>query len=98
MRMNIDQLSLEIAGHTLGGELNKSQVTEVVRDLFEVLAENIAEGHEINIPNFGKFRRKDKPAREGRNPSTGQPVDIPAKKTPNFLPAKQLKMQVNGDA
>jgi nucleoid DNA-binding protein len=96
MKMNIDNLALEIAGYSLDGELSQAQMKEVVRDIFEVLGENIADGHEVNIPNFGKFRRKETKARTGRNPKTGDTIDIPAKKTPNFLPAKQLKEAVNG--
>lgn len=95
MKVSIDQLALEIAGHTLEGELTQKQTKEVVRDIFVVIAENMADGHEISIPNFGKFRRKTTSARTGRNPKTGEPVDIPAKKTPNFLPSRQLKEQVN---
>jgi DNA-binding protein HU-beta len=48
-------------------------------------------GEEVNLPGFGKFKVKDSPARTGRNPSTGEPIDIAASRKLAFSAAKQLK-------
>ena len=94
MKMNIDQLALEVAGST---NLKQQKAREVVRDIFAQIAANMEEGHEINVPNFGKFDRQDKKARQARNPRTGEMVEVPAKSVPRFRPAKQLKAKVNGE-
>jgi DNA-binding protein HU-beta len=92
MKMNIDQLSREIAAdHDLG----HGKTREIVRGIFAAITENMAEGHEITIPDFGKFRVKSRPEREGRNPKTGETMTISAKTAPNFLAAKGLKEAVN---
>lgn len=94
MKLTIDQLALECSD-AFG--MTKKDAKAHIQGMFEIIAENMAEGHEINIPGFGKFRRKDRAARMGRNPKTGEEMEIPAKSTPNFLAAKQLKLAVNGD-
>lgn len=95
MKVKIDDLALEIAADTLEGSLNKRQVKEVVRDIFAAIAENVIQGHEVTVPGFGKFRRKESAERSGRNPKTGDTIVIPAKKAPAFTPAKELKAMVN---
>lgn len=92
MKLTIDQLALEVS-ETF--DMTKKDAKAHVQGLFDVIAENIAEGHEITIPGFGKFRRKDRPARTARNPRTGEQMDVPAKSVPNFLPAKALKESCN---
>ena len=92
MKMSIDQLALEL-GEELG--MNKKDAKAHVASIFAVIAENMAEGHELNIPGFGKFRVKSRPARQARNPKTGEMIDVAAKTVPNFLAAKQLKETVN---
>lgn len=92
MKMNIDQLAREVAADH---EIHQGKAKDVVRGIFTAIAENIAEGHEVTIPDFGKFRRKDRPARVGRNPATGEAMDIAAKSVPNFLAAKGLKERIN---
>lgn len=88
MKLTIDHIALECSDQ-LG--MTKKDAKEHIAAIFAILAENMAEGHEINIPGFGKFRRKDRPARTGRNPKTGEAMEIPAKSVPHFLSAKQLK-------
>jgi len=48
-------------------------------------------GEEVNLPGFGKFKVKDNPARQGRNPATGETIDIAASRKLGFSPAKQVK-------
>jgi DNA-binding protein HU-beta len=93
MKLTIDQLALECSDE-LG--MTKKDAKAHVAAIFGIIAENVAEGHEVNIPGFGKFRRKDRPERTGRNPKTGEAMTIPAKSVPNFLAAKQLKEACQG--
>lgn len=69
---------------------NKDAKEAVVR-MFALIAENMQDGNEVNIPSFGKFKLRDTPAREGRNPMTGETIKIPAKKAIKFTPSKPLK-------
>lgn len=91
-KVSLDQFALEVSDD-LG--MNKKDAKAHVAAIFEILAENIAAGHEVSIPGFGKFRRKDRPARTGRNPKTGESMEIEAKSVPNFLAAKALKEACN---
>ena len=60
------------------------------------LVDAAVKGEEASIPGFGKFKVQAKPARTGRNPSTGATIEIAASKKVAFTPAKQLKDAVNG--
>lgn len=55
-----------------------------------------AKGDEVSLTGFGKFKIKVKPAREGRNPATGETIQIAASKTLTFVPAKAVKDILNG--
>lgn len=92
MKVTIDQFALECS-EAFG--MSKKDAKHHVQAMFDILAENVADGHEINIPGFGKFRRKDKPARTARNPRTGEQMEVAAKSVPNFLAAKALKEACN---
>lgn len=92
MKMNIDQLALEL---TEDFGMTKKDAKKHLLAIFEVIKENMAAGHELNVPGFGKFRVKNRPAREARNPKTGEMIPVAAKNVPNFLPATQLKEAVN---
>lgn len=76
--------------------LTKTQAKSVVEDVLKGIAEAAAKGEEISLNGFGKFKVQDKPAREGRNPSTGEKIKIAASKKLIFQPAKALKDAVNG--
>lgn len=88
MRIGLKEIALEVSDQF---GMSKGRAEQNVRAMFEIIAANVAEGHEVTIPGFGKFRRKDKAERQGRNPKTGEAMTIAAKSVPNFLPAKQLK-------
>ena len=91
MKVSIDNLALEVSAET---GMSKKETKALVQFIFAVLTENLSRGDEVNIPGFGKFRVKETAARQGRNPKTGETIDIPAKKAVKFLPAKQLKDEV----
>jgi integration host factor subunit beta len=68
----------------------------VVNAMFEAMAEVLARGKRIEIRGFGSFGVKERRARQGRNPKTGDVVDVAAKRIPFFRPGKELKVEVNG--
>lgn len=76
--------------------LTKTQAKVIVDGVFKAIAEAAASGADTSIPGFGKFKVKDTPAREGRNPSTGATIAIAASKKLAFTPAKAIKDVLNG--
>lgn len=76
--------------------LSKTDARKVVDGVFAAIADAAAKGDEISLNGFGKFKIKDSPAREGRNPSTGATIQIAASKKLAFSPAKAVKDKLNG--
>lgn len=79
----------------VGAALSVSNIqgAAAVNAVFDVIAEALAEGDPVNITGFGKFEAVQTKARTGRNPKTGESVDIPAKTAIKFRPGKGLKGQ-----
>lgn len=77
-------------------DLSKANARAYVDAVFTAIADAAAEGEEITINGFGKFKVKDVPAREGRNPSTGATIQIAASRKLTFAPAKAVKDKLNG--
>lgn len=75
--------------------LTKVQAKAIVESVFNQISEAARSGAETSIPGFGKFKVKDTPEREGRNPSTGAPLKIAASKKLTFAPAKAVKDALN---
>jgi len=75
--------------------LAKGQVQQMVDDVFDLIAEGLAKGEKIDLRGFGTFSVRDSAARTGRNPQTGEPIAIPARRVPGFKPGKELKEKVN---
>ena len=92
MKMTMKQLAAEISADM---QMSNKAAEIQLKAIFECIGENVAAGHEINIPGFGKFKTNHRPAREARNPKTGEMVPVAAKTVPKFLPAKQLKEACN---
>jgi DNA-binding protein HU-beta len=74
---------------------SESQTTQLVNAVFDTIQEALAQGEEVSISGFGSFRVVDRPSREGRNPQTGEPIQIAARRSPTFSPGSQLKRVVN---
>ncbi|SLK12650.1 HU family DNA-binding protein [Novosphingobium mathurense] len=91
--MNNNDLADVIAAE---GGLTKSDARKLVDGVFAAIADAAAKGEEVSINAFGKFKVKDTPAREGRNPSTGATIQIAASKKLAFSPAKAVKDKLNG--
>ena len=69
---------------------------DAVNTIFDSMIESLRGGERIEIRGFGSFQVKLREAREGRNPKTGEPVHISAKRTPFFKVGKELKEMVDG--
>ncbi|HHY21990.1 MAG TPA: HU family DNA-binding protein [Bacilli bacterium] len=75
-------------------ELTKKDAGNAVNAVFELISETLASGDSVQLIGFGNFEVRDRAARKGRNPQTGEEINIPASKTPAFKPGKQLKEAV----
>ena len=78
-------------------ELRAQEVEQVVDIFFEEIAQRLAEGVRIELRGFGAFSTRVREARTGRNPLTGEAVDVPAKRVPYFKPGKEMRNALNPD-
>ncbi|MDN4074571.1 MULTISPECIES: HU family DNA-binding protein [Fictibacillus] len=72
-------------------QLSKKDATKAVDAVFEAIAETLKEGNKVQLIGFGNFEVRERAARKGRNPQTGQEIEIAASKVPAFKPGKALK-------
>lgn len=77
--------------------ITKKDASDVVESVFETIATTLANGEEVDIAKFGKFKLNERPAREGRNPLTGEPISIKASKALSFKASSVLKSAVKGE-
>jgi integration host factor subunit beta len=76
-------------------EMPRKESETVVETIFESIISALRENDKIEIRGFGSFRTRQRRGRIGRNPKTGEKVDVPPKKIPYFKPSKELKEFVN---
>jgi len=76
-------------------DLTRKDSEIIVETIFESIVTSLRAGDKIEIRGFGSFRTRQRKPRVGRNPKTGDRVDVPAKKIPFFKPSKELKDVVN---
>ena len=74
--------------------LNKREAKELVDMLFNDIKNLLSEGHEVKLSGFGNFQLRDKSSRPGRNPRTGEDVEISARRVVTFKPGQKLKESV----
>jgi DNA-binding protein HU-beta len=91
--MNNNNLAEAIAADA---GLTKADARQVVDRMLTAIVDAASKGEEISLTGFGKFKVKDSPAREGRNPSTGEAMQIAASRKLTFAPAKAVKDKLNG--
>ena len=77
-------------------KITKAQAKQLVDAVLEAMRAALVSGEEVNLPGFGKFKVQDKPARTGRNPATGEAIQIASSKKVAFTAAKALKDAVAG--
>jgi integration host factor subunit beta len=76
-------------------DLTKKQSEVVVYTVFHSIIGALRRGEKIELRGFGSFRIRLREPRKGRNPKTGDGVDVPTKKVPYFKPGKELKELIN---
>jgi len=91
--MNKTQFIASLAPHFNGSKKEAAHAVEIV---FDSIVRNIQKGEDVTINDFGKFKKVDRKARKGRNPFTGETIQIKASKKVRFLPAKALPEVVSG--
>ncbi|MDX8359874.1 MULTISPECIES: HU family DNA-binding protein [Bacillaceae] len=72
-------------------ELSKKDATKAVDAVFDTILETLKTGDKVQLIGFGNFEVRERAARKGRNPQTGEEIEIPASKVPAFKPGKALK-------
>jgi integration host factor subunit beta len=80
---------------TAAGELTRRDGEVIVETIFDAVIGALKSGDKIEIRGFGSFRTRQRNSRIGRNPKTGERVEVPAKKVPYFKPSKELRDLVN---
>lgn len=86
--MNKSDLIAKVSEST---DLSKKDVTKAVDAVFEAITEALQNGDKVQLVGFGNFEVRERSARKGRNPQTGEEIDIAASKVPAFKPGKALR-------
>jgi DNA-binding protein HU-beta len=76
-------------------DLPKASAAKALEAVINTVSNSLKGGEQVVLVGFGTFSVKDRPARTGRNPQTGQPIEIAAARIPNFKAGKALKDAVN---
>ena len=79
----------------IGPRISKTECNSVVDVLLSSITEELAQGNSVEIRGFGTFKVRERKARMGRNPSTSEPVAIPARRVPVFTPSKNFRNSVD---
>jgi integration host factor subunit beta len=79
-------------------DLTKKHSEVIVDTVFRSIVAALQRGEKIELRGFGSFRLRQREPRKGRNPKTGDKVDVPPKKVPYFKPGKELKELINREA
>ena len=86
--MNKTELINAVAEQT---DLSKKDATSAVDAVFDVVTGSLQKGEKVQLIGFGNFEVRERAARKGRNPQTGDEIEIPASNVPAFKPGKALK-------
>jgi DNA-binding protein HU-beta len=89
--MNKKQLIEQMVEHT---DSPKGEAEKHLEAFTTAVSQALKAGEEVQLPGFGKFYVREQKAREGRNPQSGEKMNIPASKVPAFRPGKSLKESV----
>ncbi len=91
--MTKDELVQNVAS---ASGLSQADADRAIKALTESIREAVAQGDKVQIPGLGTFDRRERSARQGRNPQTGETIDIPATNVPGFKAATAFKNEVSG--
>ncbi|MEB3188393.1 MAG: HU family DNA-binding protein [bacterium] len=89
--MNKEDLIKQVSAKT---RLSQKDVGEVINAALGVVSESLTEGERVTLVGFGTFQVRERSAREGRNPRTGEVIQIAAKKSAVWIPGKGLRERV----
>ena len=78
-------------------ELRADEIERVVDVFFDEISERLAKGGRVELRGFGAFSTRERDARQGRNPRTGESVSVPGKRVPYFKPGKEMRARLNAD-
>ncbi|MBI2941627.1 MAG: HU family DNA-binding protein [Chloroflexi bacterium] len=84
-------IAKEIAGRR---GMTQAKAMDVVNDIFTTITDSLSKGDEVRLTGFGTFRIAEREARPGRNPRTGEPIQIPASRRPTFTSGSGLSEAV----
>ena len=90
--MNKTELRDAIASHA---ELTNAQADQALEAVIHSITKAVSSGDKVTVPGFGTFEPRERAARTGRNPQTGESMEIAASKAPAFKPAAAFKSAVN---
>jgi integration host factor subunit beta len=76
-------------------ELRADDIERIADVFFDEIAQRLAEGGRVELRGFGAFSTRDRDARKGRNPRTGDAVEVPGKRVPFFKPGKEMRERLN---
>ena len=76
-------------------EITKAKASQALNGFIEAITQSLQEGNSVALTGFGVFNTSDRKAREGRNPQTGEPMQIKASRVPRFKAGKGLKEALN---
>jgi integration host factor subunit alpha len=76
--------------------LSKKEATDITETIFEIIRQSLEHGESIKLPGFGNFSVREKSVRVGRNPKTGEEMEISARKVVSFKPSQILRDRVQG--
>jgi DNA-binding protein HU-beta len=86
--MNKAELIAKVSETT---DLSKKDISKAVDAIFDAITEALQNGEKVQLVGFGNFEVRERSARKGRNPQTGEEIEIPASRVPAFKPGKQLR-------
>ena len=76
-------------------DLSPREVEQIVGFIFDSVSQRLAEGGRVELRGFGTFTTRARGGRTGRNPRTGEPVEVQAKRVPYFKPGKEMRHRLN---
>lgn len=95
MRMIRSELLQVLAKQSPG--MRGEEIERVVDVFFDEIAKRLAEGGRVELRGFGAFSTRERDARKGRNPRTGDSVEVPGKRVPYFKPGKDMRLRLNAE-
>ncbi len=84
-----------VDGVSRSSGLSKKDAEVIVQTVLDSIIDSLQRGEKVELRGFGSFRLRERSPRQGRNPKTGERVQVPAKKVPYFKPGKELKELIN---